>query len=190
MANALRFVFPLEMDFSDLLFLLSGLGGLFEGNSCSVSLEWAGSWVLVSLISAASVSSSFYSIILFRLHSFSSWFRLKLTSFILSVKARLSLPYKLLVIKLTQISIFLSSYVRSLFYNSRTFSPSYSSESSWGYCWGGAKVHEALNCSICLNCSLTWRLICSNSLIFRSICAQLAAQVADGPLSKSLYFSF
>ena len=73
--------FPLDIELSDLLFLLLLLGrtckGLFESTSLSVILEWLfGTCVLVSFKSAVKLSTSFSNIILFLLHSFSSWLRL------------------------------------------------------------------------------------------------------------------
>lgn len=117
-----RLYFPLEMELSDLLFLLLLLGktcrGLFESTSLSVILEWLfGTWVLVSFKRAVKLSTSFSNIIRFLLHSFSSWLRLNEISLTFSESVFTYLS-SLLLISFMHISIFLFISALSLSYNS------------------------------------------------------------------------
>lgn len=120
--TALLFCFPFERDLSERLFLLMlwvrlTRLGLRECTSLSVTLEWLGKAVLLSLIREVKASMSFSSIILLRLQSFSSWFKLKESSLTRSVSP-LSFWLALLLISLTQIYIFLLISSLSLSYRS------------------------------------------------------------------------
>lgn len=123
--TALLFCLFLDMDLSDLLFLLlllsrGGFMGLRELIYLSVMREWfLGIWVLFYLTISVRKSISFSKTILFFLQSFSNWLRLKETSLILSFScfydALLALSKEVELINFTQISIFLLISSRNLY---------------------------------------------------------------------------